>query len=86
MRIEKKLLPKYFEMILKGTKKYELRLADWKCEVGDVLVLMEWNPKTKEYTGRQMEKEVTCISKTKDISFWPAEEVEKHGFQIIGFK
>ena len=86
MRIEKKLWPEYFEMILNGTKKYELRLANWKCEVGDIIVLMEWNPEIKEYTGRKIEKEVTCVSKTKDVSLWKPEEVEKHGFQIIGFR
>ncbi len=85
MKIEKKIWPVHFEKILKGEKKFEVRLADFSCNPGDVLVLREWNPETKEYTGRIIEKTVTCISKTKDAKFWSKEEIEKYGFQIIGF-
>ena len=86
MRIEKKIWPKFFQKILDGDKKFELRLADWECKPGDVLVLKEWNPETKEYTGRVLEKEVTYVIKTKDIKFWPEEDVEKYGYQIISFR
>lgn len=86
MRIEKKIWPEYFQKIIDGVKTYELRLADFECKPGDVLVLKEWNPKTKQYTGRAIEKNVTYVSKTKDQSFWSKEEVEKYGFQIIAFK
>ena len=86
MRHAKKIWPEYFQKILDGKKTYELRLADWECKEGDILVLQEWDPKTKEYTGREIEKEVTYVSKTKDITHWPKEDVEKYGFQIIAFK
>ena len=85
MKIEKKVWPEFFQKILDGEKTFELRLADFECNAGDVLVLMEWNPKTKEYTGRVLEKEVTYVFKTKDAKFWPKEDVEKYGFQIISF-
>ncbi len=86
MKIEKKIWPEFFEKILSGEKKFELRLADWQCQPGDILVLREWNPKTKEYTGRIIEKEVAYVLKTKEIKFWPKEDIEKYGFQIISFK
>ncbi|OYT31343.1 RNA-binding protein [Candidatus Woesearchaeota archaeon ex4484_78] len=86
MRIEKKVWPKYFQKILDGNKTFELRLADWECKEGDTLILKEWNPETKEYTGREIEKKVTYVIKTKNINFWPKEEVEKYGYQIIAFK
>ncbi len=86
MKIEKKIWPEFFEKILSGEKKFELRLADWQCQPGDILVLREWNPKTKEYTGRIIEKEVAYVLKTKEIKFWPKEDIEKYGFQIITFK
>ncbi len=86
MHIEKKVWPEYFQKIFDGDKKYELRLADWDCHEGDVLVLKEWDPETKDYTGRVLEKEITYILKTKDINFWSDEEVEKYGYQIISFK
>ncbi|RLE45478.1 RNA-binding protein [Candidatus Woesearchaeota archaeon] len=86
MRIEKKVWPKYFQKILDGNKTFELRLADWERKEGDTLILKEWNPETKEYTGREIEKKVTYVIKTKNINFWPKEEVEKYGYQIIAFK
>ena len=85
-RIEKKVWPEYFQKILDGNKTFELRLADFKCEPGDVLVLKEWDPKTQRYTGRIIEKEVTYVSKTKSVKFWSEEEIKKYGFQIISFK
>jgi len=86
MRHEKKVWPEYFQKILDGKKTYELRLADWECKEGDILVLQEWDPKTKKFTGRTIEKEVTYVGKTKNMTFWPKEDVEKYGYQIIAFK
>ncbi|MDP3994603.1 MAG: DUF3850 domain-containing protein [bacterium] len=85
-KIRKKIWPKYFRDIKNGKKTYELRLADWKCKEGDTLLLEEWDPKTKEYTGRKIEKKVTYVLKTKDVKFWSKEDIDKYGLQIIGFK
>lgn len=85
MVIEKKTWPEYFEKIISGEKNFELRLADWECNVGDELVLKEWDPATKEYTGREARKIVKYVLKTKDINLFPQEEVEKYGYQIISF-
>ena len=86
MRHTKKIWPRYFQKILDGKKTFELRLADWECREGDILILQEWDPKIKEYTGREIEKEVTYVIKTEDMNFWPKEDVEKYGYQIIAFK
>lgn len=86
MKIEKKIWPKSFEKILSGDKTFELRLADWQCNVGDTLILREWNPETKQYTGRSVEKTATYILKTKDQRFFSKEDVDKYGFQVIGLK
>ena len=86
MKIEKKVWPEYFQKILDGIKTFELRLADFECNPGDVLVLKEYNPKTKQYSGRVLEKAVTFVFKTKDQKFWLKEDIEKHGFQVIAFK
>lgn len=85
MKIEKKIWPEFFEKILSGEKKFELRLADFEVKEGDILVLREWDPATKEYTGRTLEKKVTFVLKTKDVTFWSEEEIDKYGFQIISF-
>jgi len=85
-RIEKKVWPEYFEAILSGDKKFELRLADWEYNMRDILVLKEWDPETKNYTGRVLEKTVRYVIKTKGSEkFWPKEEIEKYGFVIMSF-
>ena len=86
MRIEKKILKEYFDKIKSGDKTYELRLGDWECNEGDMLVLKEWDSEKKEYSGRDIEKKVTYVFNTKDVAFWPKEDVEKYGYQIISFK
>ena len=83
--IHKKVWPEYFEEIRSGKKKLELRLADFEVREGDTLVLEEWDPDRKEYTGRKIEVAVTYILKTKDVLFWSREDIEKYGFQIIQF-
>lgn len=86
MKIEKKVLSKYFQAILDGDKTFEVRLADFECHEGDILVLKEWDDATQVYTGRELEKKISFIVKTKDLDFWKPEEIEKHGYQVIGFK
>ncbi len=87
MKIKKKVWPEYFDKLLSGEKNYELRLGDFKPKKGDILVLQEWNPKTNEYTGRELEKEVTYVATFKiDELFWPKEEIEKHDLSAISLK
>ena len=86
MKIQKKIWPKYFEAVKSGKKKFELRLADFNIKPDDILVLKEWDPKTKSYSGRIIEKKVSYIIKTKDINFWSQKDVAKYGYQIISFK
>ena len=84
--IRKKVWPEYFEQIVSGRKKFELRLADFDMREGDTLVLEEWDNGKKQYTGRKVEVIATYILKTKDPTFWSPEDVEKYGFQIIQFE
>ncbi len=85
MRIEKKTWPKYFQLVLDGKKTFEIRLADFRCKPGDTLILREWDPKKQEYTGRELRKKVSYVSKTKDAKYWPRKNIEKYGLQVIGF-
>lgn len=86
-KIEKKAWPELFEKVKSGEKTFDVRLNDFKCKKGDTLILREWDPKTKKYTGKSLEKKVGFVLKTKDIEkFWSKEEIKKYGFQVIGFK
>ncbi len=85
--IKKKIWPIYFEAIVSGKKKYELRLNDFEINEGDYLLLEEWDPKTKKYTGRSIEKKVTYVGRFKlDELFWPKEAIEEKGIQIISLQ
>jgi ASC-1-like (ASCH) protein len=85
--IKKKIWPEYFEAVASGKKKYELRLNDFDVEEGDTLILEEWNPKTKNYTGRSIERKVTFVGKFKiDELFWSTEEILEKGIQIISLE
>lgn len=46
-----KCWPKYFAELRSGRKPFELRKNDREFEIGDRLVLEEWDEHTKEYTG-----------------------------------
>ena len=85
-RIIKKILPEFFDLITVGKKKYELRLADFEAEEGDVLVLEEWttvDPRTRTKTGRVIEKTVSYVRKFDLNDFEQLEEMKKHGFYIL---
>lgn len=85
-KIEKKTWPDLFEKIASGQKKFDLRLADFEVREGNILVLREWDPEVKKYTGRKIEKKVTFLLKTKGLSFWPQNEVQKHGFVVMSLE
>jgi len=81
--VHKKIWREYFDEVASGRKKFELRLADFGIAEGDTLVLEEWDKDKKEYTGRRIEATVTYVLKTQGVKFWPQEEIDKYGFQII---
>jgi len=84
--IEKKTWPELFEKVKSKEKNFDVRLFDFRCSPGDVLVLKEWDPKTEKYTGRSLRRKVKFVLKTKNIEkFWDKSEIKKHGFQVVGF-
>ncbi len=83
--IKKKIWPEYFKLVKSGKKKFELRLADFKVKVGDTLVLEEWNPKTKKYTGRKIKKKIKYVLKFKLDDFGQRKQIEKRGLYAIQF-
>lgn len=87
MVIKKKIWPEFFDAVASGKKKYELRLGDFEVNEGDTLILEEWDNDKKVYTGRKISVKVTYVRKFNiDGLFWPREEIEKHGLQIISIE
>ena len=83
--IKKRIWIEYFELIDSGKKKFELRVADFDIQEGDTLVLEEWNPEIKEYTGRTIEKKVDFVYKFNLDDFGQKEQIEEKGLSIIQF-
>ena len=81
--IKKKIWPEYFDFVSSGKKRFELRLADFNIAEGDTLLLEEWNPKTKEYTGRTIEKKVSFLLKFKLDDFGQEREIKEKGLLVI---
>ena len=85
MEIKKKVWPEYFQKIIEGKKKFELRLADFELKEGDILVLEEYEPKTKKYTGRKIVKKVKSLISINPLKMemYTADEIKKYGLYII---
>lgn len=56
-----KILPEYFEEVIAGRKRAELRLNDRNYKKGDIYDLREWNPTRGRYTGRKVNIEITHV-------------------------
>lgn len=54
-----KILPEYFTLQLSGEKRFEVRHNDRDFQIGDTLILNEWDGES--YTGRCITVVVTCM-------------------------
>ena len=57
-----KTWPGPFGALASGAKRYEIRKNDRAFALGDTLRLQEWDPFTKEHTGRELFGRVTYIT------------------------
>jgi ASC-1-like (ASCH) protein len=58
---ELKLYKEYFDDVASGVKKFEFRYNDRNYQVGDELLLKEWDTDRNTYTGRKVAVKVTYI-------------------------
>lgn len=87
MRIVKKVQQKYFTAVREGRKPFEVRLADFRCRPGDVLVLKERRASTKKLTGRKTECEVLYKLNVKEAEkFYTKKQIVKYGLVILGVR
>jgi len=83
MQIKKKTWPKEFQETLDGKKNTDVRLADFDVKEGDELILEEYNPETKQYTGRVIAKKIKNLTKVKLGDFHTPEQIKQFGHWII---
>lgn len=57
-----KIHPIYFDQVIKGIKKAELRVNDRGYEQGDTVEMLEWCPDKNDYTGNKCKIQITCIN------------------------
>lgn len=83
--IKKKTWPEFFEKFASGQRSLELRLADFDLKDGDELVLAEYDPKTKTYSGREANFVCKKVERSaaNPLQFYSVEDVKKYGFWII---
>jgi len=58
-KIKKKILPEYFEAVRDGRKTFELRKDEDNIQVGDLLILREWDG--VKFTGRAIYADVMYV-------------------------
>jgi len=56
-----KTWPEFFAAIESGKKKFDLRKDDRPFEIGDKIILQEFDPAFKLYSGKEIEKNITYI-------------------------
>lgn len=60
---ELKILPDYYWEVFLGHKTFEIRKNDRDFKTGDMVILKEWNPITKLYTGNKLARKIIYILK-----------------------
>lgn len=76
-KINKKILPEYFNAVIEGRKNFEIRKDEDNIQEGDAIVLKEWDG--KQYTGRETGRNVTFVLRNCP------EYGLKNGYCIIGW-
>lgn len=59
---ELKLSTEFFPAVAQGIKTFEIRKNDRGYELGDILILSEWELTGHFYTGRKLIAEITYIT------------------------
>jgi hypothetical protein len=58
---EIKCWPEYFQPLWIGTKEFEVRRNDRDYRVGESLRIMEFNPNTQTFTGREFVRRIAYM-------------------------
>lgn len=73
---ELKTWPEYYNAVVDGEKTFEVRKDDRDYQVGDKLMLLEWDPVKETYTGSVTGVKVTyCLREPQFV---------KEGFVVMG--
>lgn len=71
-----KTWPQFYEAVVSGWKLFEIRKNDRDFKLLDFLLLEEWEPETRMYTGRAALAQITYIT----------DFAQKPGFVVLGIR
>jgi hypothetical protein len=77
---ELKCWPEYFKAVQSGNKTFEVRKFDRPFAVGDTLVLREYDPKIRDYTGQEETRKISYIF---DLTYLPDGERPIYGGYVV---
>ena len=77
-KIKKEIFPEYFEAVRDGRKTFELRKDEDNIQVGDLLILREWDG--EKFTGRAIHADVMYV--LRDVPQYGLMD----GYCIIGIR
>lgn len=78
---ELKELHQFYIGLEDGSKNFEIRKNDRDYKVGNILILKEYDPWTKKYSGRSLKKQITYILHHEVFP-----DGIKEGYVVIGLK
>lgn len=77
---ELKIWPRDFVLMVDDTMTFELRRNDRDFQAGDCVVLSEWDPNIRNFTGRQVKKAILHVLREEEYMF-PGLQA---GYAILG--
>ena len=84
--IKKNIPPDFYQLVNSNKQNFELRLNDFEIKEGDTIILEEWIPETKKYTGRKIEREVGYVLDFKLNTFGQEELIKEKGLVVFSLK
>jgi hypothetical protein len=64
---ELKTHPPYFGAVLSGAKRFEIRVNDRDYQVGDLVLLREWDPEAGAYTGAVLRRRISYVTEAEGL-------------------
>jgi Domain of unknown function (DUF3850) len=75
-----------FQAFVRGEKLHDLRVLDRDYQVGDILVLCEYDKQQEKYTGREAESQITYITSSQHVACAFSPFALKEKFAILSIK
>jgi Domain of unknown function (DUF3850) len=77
-----KIWPQWFDAVRRGVKSYEIRKDDRNFNVGDDVMLEEFNPAVSERSGRILHRRIVYISRGEDAEAFGLRD----GYCVLGLE